>query len=137
MYVKIDNLHLIDSVNFLSQVPLKGKQSRQRSKFMKLLIERQKEVDEQLQELLKEHCHLDAEGNPKKKNEDKEWDIIDLPAFVADKKELYDEEYIVEGANNDGMLKALKVILDNCEMQLSGFDAAAYDYLCDQFEKEE
>ncbi|MEW9503424.1 hypothetical protein AB1471_16800, partial [Jeotgalibacillus marinus] len=75
MQVKIINEKLGQVINLLFDLPLKGKQSRHRSKCIKALDERLKEVAEQEQELLKEHCHLDEEGNPKIKNNGQEWDV--------------------------------------------------------------
>lgn len=137
MQISIQNEKLVLVINLLFQLPLKGKQSRQRSKLIKLLDERLEEVAEQEKELLKEHCHLDENGEPKKKNDDKEWDVINLEAYRKDRKELYEEELVIEGNNNTGMLSAVKKVLDECEMELSGADAAAYDYLCDQFGADE
>lgn len=137
MQISIQNGKLVGVMNLLFQLPLKGKQSRQRSKMIKLLNERLEEVSDQEKELLKEHCHLDEDGEPKKKNDDKEWDVIALEDYLKDRKELYEEELVIEGNNNTGMLSTVKKVLDECEIELSGDDAASYDYLCDQFEKEE
>ncbi|MEW9503398.1 hypothetical protein AB1471_16655, partial [Jeotgalibacillus marinus] len=75
MKVEIKNEILGQAISLLFDLPLKGKQSRQRSKLVKVLDERLKEVAEQEQELLKEHCRLDEEGNPKIKNNGQEWDV--------------------------------------------------------------
>ena len=135
MQVTIKNEKLGQAISLLFDLSLKGKQSRQRSKFIKALDERLKEVAEQEQELLKEHCHLDEEGNPKTKNNGQEWDVKDVGAFRKDKIELYEEEFVLDGGDNEEMLKTLKTVLFDCEKEFKGQEAQIYDYLCDQFEK--
>ncbi|MEW9503425.1 DUF1617 family protein [Jeotgalibacillus marinus] len=135
MQVKIKNEQLGQVINLLFDLSLKGKQSRQRSKFIKVLDERIKEVAEQEQELLKEHCHLDDEGNPKIKNNGQEWDVKNVVAFRKDKIELLEEEIVLDGGDNEDMLKTVKTVLFDCEKEFSGQDAQVYDYLCDQFEE--
>ena len=88
MQVKIKNEKLGQAISLLFNLSLKGKQSRHRSKFIKILDERLKEVAEQEKDILKEHCHLDEEGNPKTKNDGQEWDVTVVEAFSKDRIEL-------------------------------------------------
>ncbi len=134
MKIAIENGRLGQVINLLFNLSLKGKQSRHRSKLIKALDTRLTEVAEQEKELLKEHCHLDENGEPKKKDNDQYWDIKDLDAFTKDKKELYTEEMVIEGGDNHGMLKTVKEILFDCDVEWSGQEAATYDYLCELFE---
>lgn len=134
MLVKIENAKLGQAINLLFNLSLKGKQSRHRTKFIKLLDERLKEVAEQENELLKEHCHLDEKGEPKTLDNGTKWDVKDLEAFSKDKKELYEEELVIDGGDAHGMLKTVKQVLLECDKEFSGQEAMTYDYLCDQFE---
>lgn len=137
MQVKIENAKLGQAIDLLFNLSLKGKQSRHRSKFIKMLNDRLTEVAEQEKVLLKEHCHLDEEGNPKTSNDGQNWDVKDVDAFLNDKKELHEEELVIDGGDAHGMLKTIKSILFDCDVAFSGQEAAIYDYLCDQFEGED
>lgn len=137
MQVKIENQKLVPSINILYGLSLKGKQSRHRSKFIKLLNERVNEIQEQEKELLKEHCNLDENGEPKTIEDGAKWDVKDLDAFAKDKKELYEEEMVLEGGDAQGMLLTVKKVLLDCEKEWTGQEAEIYDYLCDQFEEGE
>ncbi|AST92998.1 hypothetical protein BC6307_17885 [Sutcliffiella cohnii] len=132
MQVKIENGKLLQAMSLLFNLPLKGKQSRHRTKLIKLLEARSKEVEEQRIELAKEHSNKDEDGNPK--SSDGKYDIKNMEAFKKDLQELYEEELVIEGGDNHGMLKTVKQILFNCEQEFKGIDATIYDYLCDQFE---
>lgn len=134
MVIKISNEKLNKVYDLLQGIPLKAKQSRHRTKFTKMIVERLKEVIDDEQELIKEHCHLDENGEPKKKDDGTRWDIKDLKAFSKDREELYKEEMIIEGGDVTGILKTVKKILDNLDKELSGEEADIYDYLMDQFD---
>jgi len=133
MILKIENRRLGQAIDLLFNLSLKGKQSRHRTKLIKLLSERLKEVEDQRIELAKEHSNKDEKGEPKVI--DDKFDIKDLEAFKKDLEELYDEEIVIEGGDYHGMLKTVKEILLNCDVELSGPQADIYDYLCEQFEK--
>lgn len=137
MQVKIENNMLGQVINLLFDLPLKGKQSRHRTKFIKMLNARLVEYQKDFKELLKEHCNLDEEGNPKTKNDGQHWDVKDKDAFVVDKKELDEEVFIIEGANNQEMLKTVKEVLFNCDKEFSGQEAMIYDYICEKFEEDD
>ncbi len=137
MQIKIENKMLTQVINFLYDLKLKAKPSRHRTKFIKMLSNRLQEFAEQEQELLKEHCHLDAEGNPLKTTDGKGYQLKNVEGFKNDRIELFDEYMVIEGADNERMLKVVKRVLEECDKELSGEDAAAYDYLLDQFEKED
>ncbi|MCM3619156.1 DUF1617 family protein [Sutcliffiella horikoshii] len=134
MKLAIENGRLGQVIDLLFSLPLKGKKSRHRTRLQLALEARLKEVAEQEHQLRKEHCHLDKKGEPKLKDEGKRWDVKDIDAFIKDKTELYEEEMVIEGADNHGMLKTVKDVLDNCEMEWSGQEAVTYNYICEQLE---
>lgn len=139
MQVKFKNMIINEAIEFFYELKLKGRQSRMRSKLIKLLNERSQEFVEQQQELLKEHCNLDEQGNPKiiKKDGNEVYDIKDLEAYAKDRQELFEEEYIIEGADNQLMLRTVREILDECDVELSGRKAVLYDHLCEIFKVDE
>lgn len=137
MQVKIENAKLGQAINLLFNLSLKGKQSRHRTKFIKILNERLEEVEKDREELLKEHCHLDDKGEPRKIEDDTKWDIKDLDAYAKDVEDLFSEELVIEGGDAHGMLETVKTVLDNCDVAFSGQEAMTYDYLCEAFEQDE
>ena len=136
MEVRIKNSMLPSSISLLYNLKLKGKQSRHRSRFVKMLSERLQEVSDQERELLIQHCNLDENGEPKTIENGTKWDVKDLKAFAKDKQELYDEEQVFGSVDHQLTLKVMKQILTECDVELSGEEAYAYMYLCDAFEVE-
>ena len=134
MKIAIENAKLGQVHDLLFNLPLMGKRSRHRTRLMKIVENRIKEVADQERQLLKEHCNLGKDGEPKTIDNGKRWDVKDLEAFATDKRELYEEELIVEGGNYHEMLKTLKPTLLECEVEWQGQQAFIYDYLCEQFE---
>ncbi|WP_079708007.1 DUF1617 family protein [Paraliobacillus ryukyuensis] len=133
MQVTIKNAQIGQAIDLLFHLALKGKESRHRTKLIKLLAERLKEVEEQRKVLAEEYANKDGEEKPIIK--DDKYEIGDQDAFQLDIQELYDEEIVIEGGDNQGMLETIKKVLDNCDKDFSGKEAVIYDYLCDQFEK--
>jgi PHD/YefM family antitoxin component YafN of YafNO toxin-antitoxin module len=136
----IENEKLVPAINLLGKLSLKGKKSRHRTKMIKDLMEGVKEFEDQRQLIIKEHCNLNEEGEPvtiTKEGGAEHYDVKNLKAFEKDQKELLEETYTLEGGNVTGYLKTMKDVLLECELEWSGQEADIYDYLCDEFEKEE
>ncbi|SEA54143.1 Protein of unknown function [Thalassobacillus cyri] len=135
MQVKIKHEQIGQAIDLLFHLSLKGKQSRHRTTFIKKLTERLHEVEGQRNDLAKEHSFLDEEGNPKMLDNGKRYDIKDMEAFQKDVQELYEEELVLEGGDNQRMLTTVKEVLLNSDESYSGKKALTYDYLCEQFEE--
>lgn len=135
MKIKIQNKYLLPSINLLYDLSLKGKESRHRTRFIKLLQEQLKEVEEERKQLAEEFSRKDKNGKPI--IEDNKYVLENEKEFYKEFNELMDEEFIIEGANYEETLKTVKTILLECEVAFSGQDAMVYDYLCEQFEKGE
>lgn len=135
MKIKIQNKYLLPSINLLYDLSLKGKESRHRTRFIKLLQEQLKEVEEERKQLAEEFSRKDKNGKPI--IEDNKYVLENEKEFYKEYNELMDEEFIIEGANHEETLKTVKKILLECEVAFSGQDAMVYDYLCEQFEKGE
>lgn len=133
MQVRIKNSQITEFGQFLLTLELKGKKSRLRTRFIKLLNEQLRQFNEEHTLLLKEHCHLDEEGNPKTVERDNKqyWDIKDIPSYKQDYNELLEEEFIIEGEDKRDMLLAVKVAVLDCEKSFSGNEAMLYDQWCD------
>jgi Protein of unknown function (DUF1617) len=136
MQVKIENAKLGQAIDLLFNMPLKGKKSRHRSKLVRMLQDKLKEVGEQELDLIKEFAGEDEEGNPKRDEKDN-FTIDDTKEFRKQQDELFEEEYVIDGGDAQGMLKTVKEVLLNYDDELSGQKAVIYDYLCDAFEQDE
>lgn len=134
MEVRISNININSTINFFYNMPLRGKQSRHRTKFIKLLTDRLKEVSEQEKQLLIEFAKKDEKGNPIKIGETR-YEIEDIESLAKEKEILFNEEFVIDGGDNEDMLKTLKDVLENYNEELRGQEATLYDYLCEQFEK--
>ncbi|WP_193063490.1 hypothetical protein [Oceanobacillus oncorhynchi] len=132
MKVEIKNLYLKPAIDFLFNLELERKQSRHRTKFIKQMNERLKEVGEERMEIVKDNANLDEEGNPIEK--DGEYDIYDKQKFDKEIKELFDESLVIEGGDNQQMLETVSKVLKEDKSKLKGTKAAVRDYLCDQFQ---
>ena len=137
MKVHIKNTLIQPIIEMMFNWKLKGRYSRHRSKFIEKLSNQLKVIVADEEVLVKEYSHLDEEGNPKKRieNDTEVWDLKDEQSFLREKNELWNEEFVIDGGNNETMLKTVKELLDNSEEEFSGQEAILYNYLCDQFEQ--
>jgi hypothetical protein len=138
MKVEIKNMYLEPAIKLLFDLPLKRKQSRHRTKFVKLLNEQLKDVMEQKKEIIKEHANSDENGEPKtfeNENGQQEYDFKDKKAFQEDMEELYEEKLIIEGSGHKEVLETVKGVLLETDEEFKGQQAMVYDYLCDQLEE--
>ncbi|PJN90602.1 hypothetical protein [Bacillus sp. mrc49] len=134
--VLIKNMYLKSSVELLYGMTLRGKQSRHRSKLVRILSERLKELGENELELIKEYTGVDEEGNPKR-NEQGNFNIDDVFKFRKEQQELLEEEIVLEGEGNREMIKTVKEILFNYDEEIGGTEADTFNYLCEAFRVDE
>src|SRR5690625_1793834 len=137
MEVRITNHIINESIEFLFKLKLKGKDSRHRSRLIKRLNEHMENVSEEYKELLKQHCNLDENGEPKTTEDGDKYDIKDLDAFAKDRTDLFNEEIVIDDTNSQVMLKTVRKILSDYDGELSGREAVLYDYLCEAFKVDE
>lgn len=137
MKVEIENGKLAVAINFMYGLKLARKQSRMRRRFISIMSDRLKLVEEDRKELLKEHAHKDEKGEAIVKD-DGNYDIKDMIAFSNDLKELYAERLVIEGGDNREMISTIKEVLKKFEdVEYEGQESEIYDYLCDQFNIDE
>ncbi|MGN7309923.1 DUF1617 family protein [Alkalicoccobacillus gibsonii] len=134
MIVSIENQKVAPVINFLKGLPLKGKQSRHRTRFIKLLNNRLEGLIEEEKTILEDHSHKDEDDNVKFKEGGKYYDIKDPEALKKDKQEFYKELYVIDRADYEEVLQTVQRVLDGCEVELSGEEADIFDYLCEQFD---
>lgn len=133
MQIKLAYKYIGDIANLLINMPLKGKQARHRTRFVNLLIDKNKQIGEEELALIKEFAGVDEDGEPKRK-ENGNFDIADVPGFQKQQEEFLEEEYILEGGDHHGMLKTVKKIVLEYDGEVSGREGFVYDHLCEAFE---
>ena len=135
MIVRIENRYLKQAIDLLFNLSLRGKQSRHRTRFIKLLNERFVQVEEERKQLAEEFAEKDKDGKPIVEND--RYKIVgdNREQFQKEFEELMSEDFVIEGENYKETLEVVKDILLNCDEYFSGEQAFVYDYLCEQFEK--
>lgn len=131
MKITMKNKDLAKAINFLNSLNLKGKDSRSRSKFIRLLEKYFEELKDDELELLREFDLLDENGNIKQDTSDT--DSIRL--FNIEQEKLYSEQVVINCEDIIDRMNTLKEVLENLDTELSGDDAYIYDYLLDEIEK--
>lgn len=133
MQVKIQYKYVVEAINFLSDMNLKGKQSIHRTRFIKLLSEKLKQISEEEMELVKEFAGVDDDGKPNRTKEGN-FAIKDAEEFLKQQKEYFQEYYVIEGGDAHGMLKTMKAVIENYDLEISGKDAEVFEHLFTAFE---
>lgn len=140
MEVRIKNVLLNETIDFLYEMPLRGRASRHRTRLNKKISEHIETVVEEEKEIVKNHCNLDENDEPKTiKNEDDQevYDVKDMDGLANERNDLYNEEFIIDDSNSQEMLRTIRTALDEYDGELSGRKAIFYDTLCEIFQVDE
>lgn len=133
MKITLKNNELLPAIDFLKNMPIKGKDSRHRTKLVKQLEVAVESLVEAEKELFSEFNLFDENNEllaPEK--QDKE----DVIKFKEEQKVLYEEEVVIEGGVFAKNFDEMPRILNEYEGELSGGQADIYDKLLDEMEKE-
>ena len=131
--MKIKNVDVKGLAEFLASEKLVKKQSRMRTKFLKILNEAIIETEEFRKELLTKYSEKDDEGNALIENNS--YVLEDAEAFNKEYLELMSEEFIIDETNSKReMLQNIKRILENTNTEFEGVKAFQYDTWCEAFE---
>jgi len=131
--MKIKNVDVKGLAEFLTTEKLVKKQSRMRTKFLKLLNEAINETEGFRKELLEKYSKKDDEGNALIENNS--YVLEDVETFNKEYVELMNEDFIIdETESKREMLQNIKRILDNTETEFEGAKAFQYDTWCEAFE---
>lgn len=112
---KIKNKFLIGLGSWLNELQLSGKESRERSRFVSLIVDGLTENEKFRSELIKKYAEKDADGNPRKKIDETVGEVWDLTpenqeAFAKEYTELMDEDFIIDVL--EGNKEKIKVVTD-------------------------
>ena len=137
--IKVLEDFLIDSNNDLK---LKGRVSRYRTRFVKLLEDQLTSVREEHASIIKQYANLDDNGEPKTKDVegDSVYDIDNekMLEFAKEYEDLMAEDFvIVVDESNRKMVKSVRDAILDCELEFYGESAFVFDRLCDIIEGED
>lgn len=131
--LQFKNSELAPVVNFLGELPLKGKASRGRTKLVAVLTAKYQEFQKDI-EALKEEFQL-SETPPEEPDELKEYQ-----AKVADHNkqftEILEEDSFTDFSEYSTFLPELITGLYDSDSSFNGQEAIVYDLLLEQLEKE-
>jgi hypothetical protein len=142
MNIRMNNMEIEPIGNFLLSLELKGKSSRMRTRFIKILQEQAKLVRLELMDIIKQYAVLDEEGNPKtsiNENKDLVYDIkeVEQHLFEIEVNELYGEIFTIEVTeSNKEMIKVVRNAVIDCDRVFSGQEAMVFDRYCEIMEGE-
>lgn len=134
--MKIKNQHLVLTINFLQNMKLKAAESRSRSKLVKLLSEKLKELQTDEKALLEEYAVKDEDGKAVMIDEN-QYDIAkeNEPEFGKEHVVLLNEEVTITTTDYAEYVENVKKSLEAYDEELSGTDADVYDLLMNELEK--
>ncbi|EHD5218227.1 TPA: DUF1617 family protein [Staphylococcus pseudintermedius] len=136
MKLTLKNVEINKVSTFMYKLELKAKQSRSRTKFMRLLDEKQEEYKESNDELLSMYAVKDEAGQPKIVDNQYEFENGNLEKYIDERAELDNEEVIINLEDYPKVFETLFEVLDELDIQLKEEDAVTYDRLCEVFRVE-
>lgn len=135
--MKFKNDHLESLGNLLFDLALKGKESRMRTRFIKIIDSHLQEVvNSERTQLINDYAEKDEDNEPVndgKGNITLKSEYMDT--FAEELRVLMDESLIVsKNEENKDMLLALADIILEGDFEVSGMVASLYDSWCIEFE---
>lgn len=143
--LKLKNYQLVPITNWLSRLQLHGSESRFRTRFIKLCLDRIDEIDKTRIELCVKHQDKNAEGAPlfiDKEGKDTtdatkmiSYKITDMTKLNEEYKPYQNEEFVFEiGPSNSETIYGVRQLILNTQEKFSGEQAPAYNEWCEAFE---
>jgi hypothetical protein len=136
--MKLKNIEVMPFYDFIMSFDLIGKESRLRTRFAKMLLERSSIIKEEHGELIRQFAKFDDDGEPFiiEVNGQKAYDITDRDTFNKEYYMLMNEDFIVtENEERKEMLLFIKDIILNCEKTFKGREALEYDAWCERVDE--
>lgn len=138
------NYEIGELQSFLFNLILKGKESRMRTRFIKLLEDQIDLIKMERQQLINDYALKDESGEivtDTREMHNKEEEVVVFPSEEAEKEAqmqimlMMNEDFIMEEtADKIEMLTTLQNIILNCELEFTGQKAVLYDRFCEIFE---
>lgn len=133
--IKLQNADLVPTGNFLGKLKLKGKASRGRTKLIKLLEAKNKEYNDDREEIRDPYFEHDDKGE--RVTKDNAYVLKDSTKGADLNKELTDlakEDVVIEFTEYSEKFQALYEALNAYPYELADADAALYDLVLDELE---
>lgn len=133
----IRNVELEGFIQFLNTLELVGKQSRFRSRLIRLLQEKLTVIKAEHRDIVEKYSKKDSEGKPQYRSVDEqtgyvEYDIEDMSGLAAELNELYGENTVVDQSeSNRELLLIVKEAVLDCTLTFSGEQAELYNRYCE------
>ena len=142
--------------DFLFVLPLAGRESRFRNRFLNLIMDRMKEIDQERIKLAEEHAEKDENGKiiyleqilnkyskptgktkeTKEKNKAYAYKLKDEQAFSKSYNEYLNEDLVIDvSPETEEAILGVRDIILNTDEKFSGIAAKRYDEICEVFEK--
>jgi len=136
MKLTFKNYEIAPAIELLQPMDLGAADSRHRTKFVKLLMDVLKGIQESQQDLLDRYGKKDEDGNLIQGEDGKgyEFDPIKGKEYLEELQKLVDEEVVIEGGTYQKNIEEMPRILNEYTGTLSGKEADIYDRLLDEFE---
>lgn len=119
---RIKNRFVFGLADFLGTTPLAGKESRERTKFIRLLSDHLMEVEKDRLEIIKRFTPLGPQGEPKTKKDATGKEVYDVPKdksgdYDKEYNELMDEEFVLDilEGNKSKFETAKKLVLETTQ----------------------
>lgn len=133
--MNIKNIELEPFINFIMGLELKGRESRLRTRFAKLLMKRLELVNSEHADLIKQYSKTDENGTPKiieRQDGTKVFDVIDKTSFNREYALLMNEHFIIdENQERKEMLLLIKQLILECDKTFKDGEALEYDRWCE------
>jgi len=137
--------NIISLGEWLVNLKLHGKESRSRSRFIKLVMDRVREIDEERQRLLEEYgskdkndqlIYFDKEKKEtSNRNEAISVKMKDQTAFIKEFNTYLEEDFVIDcSPETQDTIYGVKDIILNTNDEFSGLMASRYNEWCDAFE---
>jgi hypothetical protein len=138
--MRVMNFEVKEFIRFLIELKLAGKESRMRTRFCKLLADRMKQIEDEREELINQFAEHDADGEVVVENDPgtnkQVYKLKDHAGFNREYTVLMREEYVIdETEERQEMLKTIKDIVLNVDMEFQGEEAFVYDRWCEIVEE--
>lgn len=121
-------------MEFLMEFELSGKDSRLRTRFVRLLNDYVNRFNEEHRDLIVSFSEKDDNGEPVIIEEDglKRYDVRDVAGFNKEYNNLRNELILIEETEErKEMFNLIKGIILNCEKTFKGEEAFVYDRYCE------
>lgn len=136
--MRMKNAEVEAFANFLMTIELRGKESRLRTRFVRMLVEKVDQINEDHRELIRQFASFDENGEAIIVEIDgkKAYDVPDREAFNHEYFLLLNEDFIIdESEERREMLMFIKELILNCDTTFKGREALEYDRWCDIVEE--